>query len=91
MTDVENEVLVLLLMSPESFDELRGMFTEVDQQVLLALGGTVEAGLNVVLTELALRNLVRAVNPIGVDNKVWELTQQGEPVARRLVAQSTQP
>lgn len=70
MDDLERETLDILRMSPENVDRLTDMYVDDDERKLLALGGSVAHGVEIVLNRLADRGLVDG--PTGPDGE-WVL------------------
>lgn len=65
LSSSEREILVLLLMSPETRESLSTMLTTEDEQELADRGGSVDAGLVLCLDKLSTLELVEAVSEIG--------------------------
>lgn len=80
LASIEHEIVALLSMSPETLDELSGMFVEEDESELARIGGSVQDGLMSSLERLRKLGLVRQD-----DQCFWWLTQHGEAYAAESV------
>jgi hypothetical protein len=76
-------MLALLRMGAETVEELVGMFVPADEESLRCLGGSVQAGIDVVLNQLSAQRLVSYRTVAG--QRWWELTDLGIQAARERI------
>ncbi|MFP5022991.1 hypothetical protein [Pseudonocardia phyllosphaerae] len=79
--DAAREVLVVLLMCPETVEQLVTMLPEDVEKGLAGRDGSVRAGVGRVLGALHRDGLIRPVRPA---HDSWELTGAGRTVAQRI-------